>query len=79
MSKLSTRINIWIKPNELIVTDDLCRRKGYKRSTFIREVLNICAEKNLSPDELAEVLADYDYLRNEVRKMSDHKSLGLPW
>ncbi|PWM77017.1 MAG: hypothetical protein DBY32_09335 [Phascolarctobacterium sp.] len=52
MTKNSARFNIWIKPYELAATDELCRRKGYNRSTFIREVLGVCVAHDLSPAEL---------------------------
>ena len=42
-------VKAWIKPDELKLTDELCRRKGYRRSTFIREIIKFCAFNNLSP------------------------------
>lgn len=79
MSRNSVRINVWIKPEELIETDDLCRKKGYNRSTLIRETLKLCSKFNFSPDEMGDVLNDYYNLREEIKNKSLPISSSIEW
>lgn len=79
MSRNSVRVNVWIKPEELAETDDLCRKKGYNRSTFIRETLMLCAKFNFSPDEMRDVLQDYDNLREQIKSKSLPVTSAIEW
>jgi len=72
-------VKAWIKPDELKLTDELCRRKGYRRSTFIREIVKFCAFNNLSPDEMRELLEDYNNLRRQVKNKAASNGSKIEW
>lgn len=66
MKKNSERICVFFRSDELELFNELCKRKGYFRTTFIREVLKLCTENNFSSLDLWEVLKDYKKLRSYV-------------
>ena len=79
MSKNSERICICFRSDELEIFDELCRRKGYRRSTFIREIVKFCAFNNLSPDEMRELLEDYNNLRRQVKNKAASNGSKIEW
>ena len=66
MSKNSGRICICFRPDELEIFDELCLKKGYFRSTFIREILMFCASNNFSPVDVWKMFREYKQLRKYV-------------
>ena len=66
MNNKSDRICIYFKIKELEMFDELCKRKGYVRSSFIKEILLFCAENDCTPAELALILREYKYLRSRI-------------
>lgn len=72
-------IKAWIKPRELKLADELCLKKGYKRSTLIREIIMFCIFHNLSPDEIRDVMKDYNNLREQVKNKTAPIKSAIEW
>lgn len=63
MSKNSERICICFRPVELEVFNELCIKKRYFRSTFIREMVMFCVDNDFSPIDLWKMFREYNDLR----------------
>lgn len=79
MNKKMKYIQASFNADDLKAVDELCREKGYNRSMLIREVVMFCAFNNLSPDEMRDLLEDYNNLRRQVKNKAASNGSKIEW
>lgn len=76
MIKKSDRVCIYFKREELGMFNELCKRKGYFQSSFIKDILVFCAENDCTPAELSEILKEYKEMCSAIDDKNVRKRLN---